>query len=78
MFPDQSAPNLLQGLNPEQLSAVTWPPQSALVLAGAGSGKTRVLTTRIAWLLQSGQASVHSILAALLVNVTAIMLCTLA
>ena len=48
---------LLANLNPEQLAAVTLPHASALILAGAGSGKTRVLTTRIAWLLATGQAS---------------------
>ena len=50
---------LLANLNTEQLQAVTLPPQHALILAGAGSGKTRVLTTRIAWLIQSeiGRAS---------------------
>ena len=47
--------HLLNNLNPEQLQAVTLPPEHALILAGAGSGKTRVLTTRIAWLLQTGQ-----------------------
>jgi DNA helicase-2/ATP-dependent DNA helicase PcrA len=45
---------LLDHLNPEQLQAVTLPNQHALILAGAGSGKTRVLTTRIAWLIQTG------------------------
>ena len=42
----------LSNLNPEQLKAVTLPRRSALILAGAGSGKTKVLTTRIAHLIQ--------------------------
>jgi DNA helicase-2/ATP-dependent DNA helicase PcrA len=62
-----SAP-LLANLNPEQLAAVTLAHQSALILAGAGSGKTRVLTTRIAWLLATGQASPLSILAVTFTN----------
>ncbi|MES1997895.1 MAG: UvrD-helicase domain-containing protein [Pseudomonadota bacterium] len=60
--------NLLEGLNPEQLAAVTLPHQSALILAGAGSGKTRVLTTRIAWLIQTGQASPLGLLAVTFTN----------
>src|SRR5438067_8626700 len=59
---------LLQNLNPEQLAAVTLPHESALILAGAGSGKTRVLTTRIAWLLATRQATPLSVLAVTFTN----------
>lgn len=65
---DHPSHNLLNNLNAEQLAAVTWPPQSALVLAGAGSGKTRVLTTRIAWLMHNGMADVYSIMAVTFTN----------
>jgi DNA helicase-2/ATP-dependent DNA helicase PcrA len=59
---------ILEGLNNEQLEAVTLPHASALILAGAGSGKTRVLTTRIAWLIQTGQVSPLSVLAVTFTN----------
>jgi DNA helicase-2/ATP-dependent DNA helicase PcrA len=59
---------LLRSLNPEQLAAVTLPDESALILAGAGSGKTRVLTTRIAWLLAQQRVSPGGILAVTFTN----------
>jgi DNA helicase-2/ATP-dependent DNA helicase PcrA len=59
----------LEHLNPEQLAAVTLPDrQHALILAGAGSGKTRVLTTRIAWLVKNGFVSPSGILAVTFTN----------
>ena len=61
-------PDLLANLNDRQLAAVTLPPQHALILAGAGSGKTRVLTTRIAWLIQTGQLSPAGVLAVTFTN----------
>ena len=65
---DPSVGKLLHNLNPEQLAAVTLPPEPALILAGAGSGKTRVLTTRIAWLLHTGQVSPGGVLAVTFTN----------
>ncbi len=59
---------LLAHLNPEQLAAVTLPERSALILAGAGSGKTRVLTTRIAWLIQTGRLSPGGVMAVTFTN----------
>ena len=59
---------LLHGLNPEQRAAVTLGRQHALVLAGAGSGKTRVLTTRMAWLMQTGQVGPGGLMAVTFTN----------
>jgi DNA helicase-2/ATP-dependent DNA helicase PcrA len=56
------------GLNPAQLAAVTSDAQHLLVLAGAGSGKTRVLTTRIAWFCQEHGLSPWSVLAVTFTN----------
>jgi DNA helicase-2/ATP-dependent DNA helicase PcrA len=69
MFPEVAADApLLQNLNTEQRAAVTLPAEHALILAGAGSGKTRVLTTRIAWLLATGQIGPGNVLAVTFTN----------
>ncbi len=64
----ENQPSVLSGLNNKQLEAVTLPQQSALILAGAGSGKTRVLTARIAWLIQTEQVSPTGLLAVTFTN----------
>jgi len=59
---------LLDSLNEKQRDVVAAPLQNMLVLAGAGSGKTRVLVQRIAWLMQVENASPHSVLAVTFTN----------
>jgi len=59
---------LLDSLNEKQRDVVAAPLQNMLVLAGAGSGKTRVLVQRIAWLMQVEHASSHSVLAVTFTN----------
>src|SRR3990172_9024968 len=58
----------LDELNPAQREAVAAPPGNILVLAGAGSGKTRVLAHRVAWYIQTGQATPYGIIAVTFTN----------
>ncbi|MFZ2780924.1 MAG: UvrD-helicase domain-containing protein [Rectinemataceae bacterium] len=65
---NEDLPSYLAGLNPEQLQAVRHEGSPLLILAGAGSGKTRVITTKIAWLVRERGMSPESILAVTFTN----------
>ncbi len=68
MFEQADVSHLIEGLNPAQREAVCAPPGNMLVLAGAGSGKTRVLIHRIAWLVEVERMSPQAILAVTFTN----------
>ncbi|MCE7949427.1 MAG: hypothetical protein DYG88_18575 [Chloroflexi bacterium CFX4] len=63
-----SQPNLLDGLNDQQKAAITAPPAATLVIAGPGSGKTAVLTRRVAYLVSQLRVPPHQIMAVTFTN----------
>ena len=65
---DTRSERIVEGLNDAQRDAVTAPPGNLLIVAGAGSGKTKVLVHRIAWLIERTNASPFEILAVTFTN----------